>query len=122
MEARLPDRVERDVMRAHEADWLRLWAHQGWVTCGEPVVCGRSPTGDDVHRHTLAHMPSAEWAPSIPWIELDVVRLPMQRTEEAQDAPLVLARGGVAHMLPTFSALARLTARRRGQHELPMEA
>jgi hypothetical protein len=121
VEARLPDRVERDVMRSDEVEWLRLWAHQGWMPCGSPVICHRSVSGDEVLRHTLVPRPSVEWEPSIPWIEPGARPDFTRRPAELPGTSLVPARHALARLLITVTTWSGL-AQRHGQHELPMEA
>jgi hypothetical protein len=122
MDAGLPERIERDVMHADEADFLRLWAHQGWVVVGDPVVCGRSADGEAVHRFTLAPTPAASWKPSLAFIEPDVSRDLMASREHESGASAVMARAGFGRMLPSLSAMAWMTARRHAQHEVVLEA
>jgi len=122
MDAGLPERLERDVMHADEADFLRLWAHQGWVVVGDALVCGRSAAGEAVLRFALAPTPAASWTPSIAFIEPDVPRDQMTSPEDESEASAVMARDGIGRMLPSLSAMAWMTARRHAQNEVALEA
>jgi hypothetical protein len=119
MNVGLPQTLERDVMRAEEPDWLRLWEHQGWVPSGEPVVCGWSPDGDPVHRHMLERTASASWAPSIPWIEPCVEREPSRALGAQPDTAAVPPATGARRR---FASVAWLSAQRQGQHEPQLES
>ena len=119
MDGGLPDRIERDVLHADEADWLKLWAHQGWLVVGDPLVSGHSADGDAVHRFTLARTPKAEWTPSLPWIEPDVARLPFPEQDAPAGPPTAWTPRNTGRTAPSF--LARLASRRQVPQQIQLD-
>ena len=75
-----------------------------------------------VHRFTLALTPAALWAPSLAFIEPDVLHDPIATSEHESEALAVMARACIGRMLPSASAKAWMSARRHAQHQVALEA